>query len=130
MAAGNGDDEGNPLPVSQQSPANAPNALTISAVDSSWNTASFANYGAGVDIFAPGVSVKSSYIGTNTATASLSGTSMATPHVVGLALYLKALEGLASPAAITSRIKALGTSDKITGTLSGSPNLLAYNGNA
>ncbi|EPE09146.1 alkaline proteinase [Ophiostoma piceae UAMH 11346] len=130
VAAGNGDEEGNPEPVSSQSPANAPNALTVAAADSSWRVASFTNYGAGVDIFGPGVSILSSYIGSNTATASLSGTSMATPHVVGLALYLKALEGLASPAAITSRIKALGTSGKITGTLSGSPNLLAFNGNS
>lgn len=54
---------------------------------------------------------------------------MATPHVVGLALYLQALEGLSTPAAVTNRIKALGTSGKITGTLNGSPNLVSYNGN-
>ena len=78
---------------------------------------------------APGVSVLSSYIGSNTATTSLSGTSMATPHVVGLALYLQALEGLSTPAAVTNRIKALGVSGRITGSLNGSPNLFAYNGN-
>lgn len=85
--------------------------------------------GAGVDIHAPGVSVLSSYIGSNTATRSLSGTSMACPHVAGLALYLQVLEGLSTPAAVTNRIKALGTSGRITGTLNGSPNLVAYNGN-
>jgi subtilisin family serine protease len=89
----------------------------------------FAYLGAGVDIMAPGVSVLSSYIGGNSATGSLSGTSMATPHVVGLALYLQALENLNTPAAVTARIKALGTSGQITGTLNGSPNLISYNGN-
>ncbi|KAI0597288.1 peptidase S8/S53 domain-containing protein [Biscogniauxia sp. FL1348] len=128
-AAGNGDQFGNPLPVSSQSPASAPNALTVGAIDSRWRPASFTNYGAGVDIMAPGVDVLSSYIGSNSATDSLSGTSMATPHVVGLVLYLQALENLNTPAAVISRVKALGTSGKITGTLSGSPNLVSYNGN-
>ncbi|KAF3810010.1 Alkaline proteinase [Colletotrichum gloeosporioides] len=128
VAAGNGDDFGNPLPVSSQSPANAPNALTVAAIDSSWRPASFTNYGAGVDIFGPGVSILSSYIGGNSATASLSGTSMAAPHLAGLAVYLQALEGLSTPAAVTNRIKALGTTGRITGTLSGSPNLVSFNG--
>ncbi|KAJ4360362.1 proteinase B [Didymosphaeria variabile] len=129
VAAGNGDEDGNPLPVSGQSPANAPNAITVSAADSSFRVASFANYGAGVDVFAPGVSVLSSYIGGNSATASLSGTSMATPHTVGLALYLIALEGLSTPAAVTNRIKALAVTGKVTGSLNGSPNVFIYNGN-
>ncbi|KZM26903.1 Oryzin [Ascochyta rabiei] len=129
VAAGNGDQSGNPLPVSSQSPANAPNALTVAAADSSFRPASFTNYGAGVDIFAPGVSILSSYIGSNSATATQSGTSMAAPHVAGLAVYLQALEGLSTPAAVTERIKALGIASRITGTLNGSPNLFAYNGN-
>jgi len=129
VAAGNGDDDGNPLPVSGQSPANAPNAFTVSAASSSFRPGSFTNYGAGVDIFAPGVDIVSSYIGGTSATATLSGTSMAAPHVAGLAVYLQALEGLTTPAAVTSRIKALGVSGRLTGTLSGSPNLFAYNGN-
>ncbi|KAM5385753.1 hypothetical protein ACJZ2D_000952 [Fusarium nematophilum] len=129
VAAGNGDDFGNPLPVSSQSPANAPNALTVGAIDSRWRPASFTNYGSGVDIMAPGVAILSSFIGSNTATRSLDGTSMAAPHVAGLALYLQVLEGLSTPAAVTNRIKALGTSGRITGTLNGSPNLISYNGN-
>ncbi|KAK2054308.1 subtilase [Colletotrichum caudatum] len=129
VAAGNGDSLGNPLPVSSQSPANVPNALTVAAIDSAWRPASFTNYGEGVDVFAPGVSVLSSWIGGDSATNTISGTSMATPHVSGLALYLMALEGLSTPAAVTARIKALATSGRITGTLSGSPNLVVYNGN-
>ncbi|KAF5510775.1 Alkaline proteinase [Colletotrichum siamense] len=129
VAAGNGDEvTGQPLPVSSQSPANAPNALTVAAIDSSWRPATFTNYGPGVDIFGPGVSILSSYIGGNSATASLSGTSMAAPHLAGLAVYLQALEGLSTPAAVTNRIKALGTTGRVTGTLSGSPNLVSFNG--
>ncbi|KAK1981486.1 subtilase [Colletotrichum cereale] len=129
VAAGNGDSFGNPLPVSSQSPANAPNALTVAAIDSSWRPASFTNYGAGVDVFAPGVSILSAWIGGTSATNTISGTSMASPHVAGLALYLQALEGLTTPAAVTNRIKALATSGGVTGTLNGSPNLVVYNGN-
>ncbi|KAH7247200.1 proteinase B [Fusarium solani] len=129
VAAGNGDRNGNPLPVSSQSPANAANALTVGAIDSSWRPASFTNYGPGVDIHAPGVAIQSAWIGSNTATRTIDGTSMAAPHVAGLALYLQVLEGLSTPAAVTNRIKALGTSGRITGTLNGSPNLVAYNGN-
>lgn len=129
VAAGNGDDFGNPLPVSSQSPANAPNAITVAASDSSFRTATFTNYGPGVDVFAPGVGVLSAWIGGNTATNSISGTSMATPHVVGLAVYLAALEGPFTPSSITSRIKALAVSGRISGSLSGSPNVFVYNGN-
>lgn len=129
VAAGNGDASGNPQPVSDSSPANSPDAITVSAADSSFRVASFANYGSLVDVFAPGVGILSTYIGGNSATASLSGTSMATPHVVGLALYLMGLENLTSPAAVTDRIKSLAVSDKVSGTLRGSPNKFIYNGN-
>lgn len=111
------------------SPASAPNAITVGATDRNDARASFSNFGSSVDIFAPGVSVLSSWIGSNSATNTISGTSMACPHVAGLAAYLIALEGLATPAAVTSRIKALGLTGLVTSPGSGSPNLLAYNGN-
>ncbi|KAF1976276.1 subtilisin-like protein [Bimuria novae-zelandiae CBS 107.79] len=130
VAAGNGDNAGRPLPVANQSPANAPNAITVSAADSSLQVASFANYGPLVDVFAPGVDILSSYIGGDSASASLSGTSMATPHTVGLALYLMALEkDLTTPDAVSDRIKALAVTGKVTGSLQGSPNVFIYNGN-
>lgn len=110
------------------SPASAPNAITVGATTSSDARSSFSNFGSVVDIFAPGSSILSAWIGSTTATNNISGTSMACPHVAGLAAYLIALEGLTSPAAVTSRIKALGTSGVLTGIGSGSPNLLAYNG--
>ncbi|PTB61741.1 serine proteinase [Trichoderma citrinoviride] len=130
VAAGNGDALGNPQPVSSTSPANVPNAITVAALDINWRTASFTNYGAGVDVFAPGVNILSSWIGSNTATNTISGTSMATPHVVGLALYLQSLEGLSTPAAVTNRIKALATTGRVTGSLNGSPNTIIFNGNS
>jgi len=111
------------------SPASAANAITVAAIDSSWSFAYFSNYGSVVDIAAPGVNVLSAWIGGNSATNTISGTSMATPHVAGLALYLIALEGLSTPAAVTARIKALATSGKISSVPSGTVNLVAYNGN-
>ncbi|KAF9870190.1 subtilase [Colletotrichum karsti] len=111
------------------SPANAANAITVGAITSSWAIASYSNYGAVLDIFAPGSSILSTWIGSTTATNTISGTSMASPHVAGLVNYLQSVEGLSTPASIVARIKALGTPSKITGTLNGSPNLIAYNGN-
>jgi subtilisin family serine protease len=123
VAAGN--DNAN---AANYSPASVADAITVGATTSADARASYSNYGSTLDVFAPGSSITSSYIGSNSATAILSGTSMATPHVVGLAAYLIALEGLSSPSAVVSRIKALASSNKITSAGSGSPNLLIYNG--
>ncbi|KAI9896810.1 hypothetical protein N3K66_007832 [Trichothecium roseum] len=123
VAAGN--DNAN---AANYSPASAADAITVGAIDSSWARSSFSNYGNVLDIFAPGTNILSSWIGSNTATNTISGTSMATPHVTGLVLYLYALEGVSS-ASVRNRIVALGTSGKISSPGSGSPNLIAYNGN-
>ncbi|WAO95662.1 Hypothetical protein NCS54_01329600 [Fusarium falciforme] len=128
VAAGNGDEDGNPLPASGQSPANAPNALTVGAIDSNWNPTYFTNYGPEVDIMAPGDRIESAGVGSPNAVKVMSGTSMACPHVAGLALYLQVKENLHTPAAVTKRIKALGTTGQISGNLNGSPNLVAFNG--
>jgi subtilisin family serine protease len=61
---------------------------------------------------------------------TISGTSMATPHVAGLAAYLLALEGKKTPAALSSRIQSLSLKSKITGVPSGTVNYLAFNGAA
>lgn len=124
VAAGNDGED-----ASNSSPASTPSAITVGAIDSTDAKPSFSNYGSILDIFAPGVNVLSSWIGSNSATNTISGTSMATPHVAGMAAYLIALEGLSSPAAVVSRLKALATSGKITSAGSGSPNLILYNGN-
>jgi oryzin len=115
--------------ASNTSPASAPNAITVAAIASNNARASFSNYGSVVDIFAPGQNILSAWIGSNTATNTISGTSMATPHIVGLSVYLMGLESLSGPAAVTARIKQLATTGVVSGT-NGSPNLLAYNGNA
>ncbi|RAH47456.1 S8 family peptidase [Aspergillus brunneoviolaceus CBS 621.78] len=114
--------------ASRTSPASAPDAVTVAAINRRNSRSNFSNYGAFVDIFAPGEDILSSWIGSDTTTRSISGTSMATPHVAGLTMYLMALENLSTPAAVTARLKALATRNVVTNT-AGSPNLLAYNGN-
>ncbi|KAF7561180.1 hypothetical protein G7046_g2963 [Stylonectria norvegica] len=114
--------------ASAYSPASAPNALTIGAVDIRNNKPAFSNFGAVVDLFAPGVDIPSTWIGSNMATNIISGTSMACPHVAGLALYLRAKEGLTTAVAVTNRIKTLATRNVVANAGANSPNLLAYNG--
>lgn len=123
VAAGNNNDD-----ASNYSPASESTAITVGAIDIDDNRASFSNYGSLVDIFGPGVDILSSWIGSTTATNTISGTSMATPHTAGLAAYLIALEGLSTPAAVVNRIKALATSGKVINAKS-TNNLIGYNGN-
>ncbi|KAG9245131.1 subtilisin-like serine protease-like protein PR1A [Calycina marina] len=123
VAAGNSNAD-----ASTSSPASETLAITVGASDESDARASFSNYGSVVDVFAPGVGVLSSWIGSNTATNTISGTSMATPHIAGLAAYLITLEGWTTPAAIQARIKALATAGKPSNSLSVNAGL-AYNGN-
>jgi subtilisin family serine protease len=122
VAAGNSNDD-----AANYSPASAPNAITVGAIGQNDARASFSNYGSLLDVFAPGVNILSAWIGSTTATNTISGTSMAAPHVAGLVAYLIALEGSKSPAAMSQRIQALATPNKVTDT-QGSPNLIAYNG--
>jgi len=123
VAAGNSYDD-----VQYYSPASAPSAVTVGAVDKTNTKPGFSNYGTGVDIFAPGVDVLSTWIGSTTATNTISGTSMACPHVAGLSIYLRAYEGLKTPAEVTSRLIELATGDVVKSAGTGSPNKLAYNG--
>jgi subtilisin family serine protease len=112
--------------ASDTSPASEATAFTVGATDSSDRFASFSNFGASVDILAPGVSVLST---SNTGgTQLMSGTSMAAPHVAGLAAYLLGLEGKMAPSALAARIQALALKDKTTGVPSDTRNYLAYSG--
>ncbi|KAM0347273.1 hypothetical protein ACHAPU_004791 [Fusarium lateritium] len=123
VAAGNDNTD-----AKDSSPASAPNAITVGAIDIQNRRASFSNFGPLVDVFAPGVDITSTWIGSNTTTRTISGTSMACPHVAGLSLYLRAKEGLATPKRVTDRIKELASQGVVRNAGKGSPNLLAFNG--
>lgn len=106
------------------SPARTPAAITVGATTSTDARASYSNYGSCLDIFAPGSSIKSDWMGSNTATNTISGTSMATPHVTGAAALYLATHPSASPATVRNALVAAGTTNKVTSAGSGSPNVL------
>jgi subtilisin family serine protease len=108
------------------SPASAGGTLTVNASASNDARASFSNYGGCSDIYAPGVSVPSSYLGSTTATATLSGTSMASPHAAGVGALYKHAFGDAASSTIVSWIIANATPGVITGNPAGTPNRLLY----
>ncbi len=107
------------------SPARVASAITVGATTSSDARASYSNYGSCLDIFAPGSSITSDWYSSTTATNTISGTSMATPHVTGAAaLYLQ--NHSASPASVASALTSNSTTGKVTNPGSGSPNRLLY----
>jgi subtilisin family serine protease len=107
-------------------PAREPLAITVNASDINDARASFSNFGTCTDIFAPGVNITSAWMTNDTATNTISGTSMATPHVTGVsALYLSTHAG-ATPAQVQQALKDNSTPNKITNPGSGSPNRLLY----
>ncbi len=98
------------------SPARVAEALTVAASDQNDAMASFSNGGTCVDLFAPGVNVLSAWHTNDTATNTISGTSMSSPHAAGVAArYLQGNPG-AAPATVTSALNADATPAKITGT--------------
>ncbi len=132
VAAGNENQD-----ACNSSPAAAENAVTVGASTLGDDRAYFSNFGKCVDIFAPGLNVLSTYIGSQYATASLSGTSMASPHIAGLLSYFLSLQpetdsGFATstitPAQLKKNLIAYGTPNILKDVNSDTPNILAFNG--
>ncbi|PHH60399.1 hypothetical protein CDD81_1712 [Ophiocordyceps australis] len=120
VAAGNDNSD-----AQYYSPASEPTVCTVGASTSRDQRSSFSNYGSVVDIFAPGSNILSTWIGGGTNT--ISGTSMATPHIVGLGAYLAGLEGFSGAEALCTRIQNLATRNVLSGIPGGTVNLLAFN---
>jgi subtilisin family serine protease len=110
------------------SPASSSAAITVGATSSTDARASWSNWGTCVDIFAPGVSITAPWHTSSTATNTISGTSMASPHVAGVvAAYLQTNPG-ASPATVRSWLINRSTTGVVSNAGSGSPNRLLYSG--
>jgi subtilisin family serine protease len=106
------------------SPASAASATTVASSTSSDAKSSFSNWGSCVDLYAPGSSITSTWL--NGGTNTISGTSMASPHVAGVAALYKATYGNAATSTIDSWIKTNATANVITGNVTGTPNRLLY----
>jgi subtilisin family serine protease len=98
----------------RKSPARTAEALTVAASDRNDARASFSNKGDCVDLFAPGVDITSAWLANGSRT--ISGTSMAAPHVAGVAAQYLTTHPGASPSTVSSAVLARTTKDKISGT--------------
>ena len=108
------------------SPASEPTAITVGATTSSDARASYSNFGSCLDIFAPGSSIMSDWYRSTTDTNTISGTSMASPHVAGVAALTLAANPSASPAAVADFLIANASLDVVTSAGTGSPNRLVF----
>jgi len=109
-----------------KSPAGARPAITVGATTSTDARASYSNFGTCVDIWAPGSSITSASRSGDTATAVLSGTSMATPHVAGMVARILGSGACTTPACVQSTLSSSATVGKVTGSLGSAPNLLLF----
>ena len=112
------------------SPARVPAAVTVAASDSADRQASFSNYGSCVDLYAPGVGITSASYTSATASASMSGTSMATPHAAGAGAVLLAQNPALTPAQVAATLVSNSTVGVVTGAAAGTPNRLLYSASA
>ncbi len=121
VAAGNDN-----LDACGSSPAREPSAITVGSTTTTDARSSFSNFGTCVDIFAPGSSITSSWNTSDTATNTISGTSMATPHVTGVAALFLETNPTASPATVTAAIVNSSTLNHVSNPGTGSPNRLLF----
>ncbi|MFC9908727.1 S8 family peptidase [Streptomyces sp. NPDC127197] len=114
--------------ASTRSPARVTEAITVGATTSGDAKASYSNYGTVLDLFAPGSSITSSWHTSDSATNTISGTSMATPHVAGAAALYLAGNPTATPAQVSTALTSAATPNVVTSPGTGSPNRLLYVG--
>jgi subtilisin family serine protease len=130
VAAGNGNMAGRAQDACGYSPAGAPRAYTVGATTTSDSKTSWSNYGNCVNIFAPGASITSAWHTSNTATNTISGTSMAAPHVAGAAaLYLQFNTG-ASSQQVYDFLTANSTKNIVTNSSTANNHMLYTLGNS
>jgi subtilisin family serine protease len=108
------------------SPARATNAITVGSTTSTDTRSSFSNFGSCLDLFAPGASITSAWHTSNTAITTISGTSMAAPHVAGVAALYMAANPSSSPAQVDNALKSTATANVVGSAGTGSPNRLLY----
>ena len=110
------------------SPARVASALTVGSTTNSDARSSFSNFGSCLDLFAPGSGITSAWRTSNTATNTISGTSMASPHVAGVAALYLSIPGNsgASASTVSSAINSNATTGVVGNAGSGSPNRLLY----
>ena len=121
LAAGNSNTD-----ACTTSPARVSQALTVGSSTNADARSSFSNYGTCVDLFAPGSSITSAWYTSDTATNTISGTSMASPHVAGAAALYLAIDPGAPPSTVHAALVNNATTGRLTGIGSGSPNRLLY----
>lgn len=121
IAAGNANTN-----AANSSPARVGAAITVGSSTMSDARSSFSNFGSVVDIFAPGSSILSAWRSSDTATATLSGTSMATPHVAGVAARFLQSNPSAAPATVRNEIVGQATLNHLSGIPSGTANRLLF----
>ncbi|WP_433057885.1 S8 family serine peptidase [Dactylosporangium sp. CS-033363] len=119
QAAGNNGDD-----ACYYSPQGVAAALTVGNSTSADARNSSSNYGSCLDLFAPGTSIVSASYSSNTGSATMTGTSMASPHVTGAAALYLGANPSATPAQVRSALVSNGSTGKISGAGSGSPNVL------
>ncbi|CAL9450077.1 S8 family peptidase [Streptomyces sp. enrichment culture] len=123
VAAGNESTNAN-----TKSPARVTEAITVGATTSGDARASYSNYGAVLDLFAPGSSITSAWRTSDTATNTISGTSMASPHVAGAAALHLAANPSATPAQVSTALTSAATTGVVGNPGTGSPNRLLFTG--